>query len=68
MTQLHLSENNMKQIPAVAFQFAKLTYLDLSKNKIQDIYFDNDCKIEAWLQLRHLNLSDNCLSFLPVGL
>ena len=52
VTQLHLSENSMENIPEVAFQFAKLTYLDLSKNKIKEISFDSCCKIEAWLQLR----------------
>ena len=68
VTQLHLSENNMTCIPAVAFQFAKLTYLDLSKNKIKELSFDHNCRIEAWHQLRHLNLSDNCLSEIPVEL
>ena len=52
VTQLHLSENSMENIPEVAFQFAKLTYLDLSKNKIKEISLDSCCKIEAWLQLR----------------
>ena len=36
-----------------------------SKNQIQKISFDHECKIEAWHQLRSLNLADNELEELP---
>ena len=47
---------------------AKLTYLDLSGNHIEEIIFNNQDKIESWYQLRSLNLADNKLSELPVEL
>jgi len=52
------------EIPELAFQFAKLTLLDISKNQIKYLPL-GDSRIEGWSQLRSLNLADNDISELP---
>lgn len=61
---LNLRENSISHVPANAFaKFAKLKWLDLSKNVIFDM--DPDTFFPETIKLSHLFLADNLLRYIP---
>lgn len=64
LEEIHLKENRLENLPKFIFQLPALKFLDASVNRIAEM------PSEMWSSpsLVSLNLSNNCLSWLPASL